>query len=139
MTRVMTSVISMVLFVAVFPITARATEEPQLEGVYLLKGVDVDGSEVQGRVRVLRQGESFLVAWMRPHDDTLPVAVGVGVADGGMLAVVIFYGPLTERVALYRIEEGGRRLVGRWVADGGEWATHSDVLTRVEGEVRSRR
>ena len=122
------------LFILLIPTSMDAAEEsPQLEGVYSWKGVNGDGSETRGRVHIVRHGDTFLVAWMLPEDDLLPIAVGVGVADGGMFAV-LFYGPLTEGVVLYRIEDGGRRLVGRWVSAGGDGTTHPDVLTRIPDE-----
>lgn len=135
MTRVMKFIVTLLL-VAVLPIGASAAETPHLEGVYVWKGVDVDGTPMSGLVQVVRRGESFLVAWLLHRDDPLPAAVGVGVAGGGMLAV-LFYGPLTDAVVLYRIEDGGRRLVGRWVATDGDGAVHPDVLTRLADETPS--
>lgn len=124
------------LLVAVLPTAPSAEQDPQLEGVYSWKGVDVDGREIGGLVHVVRHGGSFLVAWMLSPDDALPAAVGVGVAARGMLAV-LFYGPLTDAVVLYRIEDGGRRLIGRWVAVGGDGTVHPDVLTRLLDETPS--
>jgi hypothetical protein len=131
MTRAMKVGVLMAAWLAVWPVVAYATEEAQLEGVYSWKGVDGDGTEIGGFVQVVRHGESFLVAWMSSQDDLVPAAVGVGVADKGMLAV-LFYGPLTDAVVLYRIEDGKRRLVGRWVAAGGDGAVNPDLLIRVE-------
>jgi hypothetical protein len=137
MARVMKIVVLMALALAALPNAARAADEPQLEGVYSWKGVDADGTEIGGIIHVVRHGGSFLIAWMMSSDDDLPAAVGVGVAGDGMLAV-LFYGPLTDALVLYRIEEGGRRLVGRWVAAGGDGSVHPDLLIRVPEEAPSR-
>ena len=131
-----TKLLMTALLITALQFPARAAENPSLEGVYAWTGVDVDGTAIHGLVHVKRHGDSFLVAWLLHPDDTLPAAVGVGVAGEGMLAV-LFYGPLTDAVVLYRIEDGGRRLVGRWVAAGGDGAVHPDVLTRVPDELRS--
>jgi hypothetical protein len=124
------------LLVAVLPLGATAAENAPLEGVYAWKGVDVDGESIGGLVHVIRHGDSFLIAWLLHPDDPLPAAVGIGVAAEGMLAV-LFYGPLTDAVVLYRIEDGGHRLVGRWVAVGGDGVVYPDVLTRLPDEMPS--
>ena len=108
--------------------------EPTLEGLYDAEGVNPDGSAYRGVVKILRRGESFLVAWMFPRDDgdeirLVPQSAGVGVMNGGMLAVS-YYGQDLTGVALYQIENGGQRLSGRWVPANGDGAVRSETLTR---------
>ena len=113
-----------------------AASEPQLEGVYSLTGVSPDGATYRGLVKIVRRGESFVVSWMVPRvvGETVVATIlsaGVGVAKGEMLAVS-YYGQDTTGVVLYRIEEGGQRLLGEWVSasdNGG--AVHSETLTKL--------
>jgi hypothetical protein len=109
--------------------------EPALEGTYTATGLNPDGSEYHAVVRIVRRGESFLVAWLYPKlvDESIVLTArsgGVAVKSGGMLAVS-YYGQDLTGVVLYQIEDGGERLVGRRVAAEGDGAVHSEMLTRV--------
>ena len=109
--------------------------ETALEGTYTAKGLNPDGSEYHRIVRIVKRGESFLVAWILAADVDgavllVPKSAGVGVARGGMFAVS-YYGQDVTGVILYQIEEGGERLVGRWVTADGDGAVCSETLTRV--------
>ena len=109
--------------------------EPALDGTYTATGFNSDGSEYHAVVRIVRRGESFLVAWLVPKivDEAMvlvPTSGGVAVKSGGTLAVS-YYGQDLTGVILYQIEDGGERLVGRWVAAEGDGAVRSETLTRV--------
>ena len=109
--------------------------EPALEGTYTAAGLNSDGSEYHAVVRIVRRGESFLIAWLVPKivDEAIvlvPRSGGVAVKSGGTIAVS-YYGQDLTGVVLYQIEDGGERLVGRWVAAEGDGAVRSETLTRV--------
>ena len=116
------------------PPIARAAE-PTLEGLYGAEGINPDGSPYRGVVKIIRRGESFLVAWIFPYqvDETtvlVPTSAGVGVTSAGTLAVS-YYGQDMTGVILYQIENGGQRLIGRWAPANGEGAVHSETLTKL--------
>lgn len=109
--------------------------EPVLEGMYTSEGVNPDGSAYRGVVKIVRRGESFLVHWLFPRDVDEEIVLvtqsaGVGVANGGMLAVS-YYGQDLTGVVLYQIENGGQRLSGRRVSANGNGIVHAETLTRV--------
>ena len=120
----------------VFAPPVAAAGEPKLDGVYILTGLNPDGSEYRGLVKIMSRGPSFLVSWMFPRvsDETVVVglrSVGVGIVKGGMFAVS-YYGQDATGVALYQIEEGGQRLTGEWVAaSDNSGAVHSETLTKL--------
>jgi hypothetical protein len=76
-----------------------------------------------------------MVAWFFPHlvgEEIVLVLKSGGVAlrSGGTLAVS-YYGQDATGIALYEIENGGQRLVGRWTSANGEGAVQTETLTRV--------
>ena len=128
----------LLVLLAGFPLAA-AAGEPQLEGMYSLTGLNPDGSEYRGVVKIVRRGESFLVSWIFPRVSGETVvatitAVGVGLAKGETLAVS-YYGQDAAGVVLYHIEEGGQRLTGEWVsANDASGAVQSETLTKLPAE-----
>ena len=111
--------------------------EPALEGTYTATGFDLDGSEYRRVVKIVPRGESYLVAWILPEKvgdviRLVPKSAGVGIVRGGMLAVS-FYGQDVTGVILYQIEDGGARLVGRWVAAEGDGIVRTETLIRMPG------
>lgn len=117
-------------------LAARAGEDvPAVGGMYLSKGSNPDGSAYAGLVQIVAHGDSYLVSWIFPHslEDAVvlvPTSVGVGIVSGEMLAVS-YYGQKMSGVILYRIEEQGRRLAGRWVVAGDGGEVYSETLTRL--------
>ena len=76
-----------------------------------------------------------MVAWLFPHlagEEMLLVlkSAGVGLVSGGTLAVS-YYGQDATGIALYQIESGGQRLVGRWASANGEGAVQTETLTKL--------
>ena len=109
--------------------------EPAIEGLYGAEGFNPDGSEYRGVVKIVRRGESYVVAWIFPAegDGTIvfvPRSAGVGVVSGGALAVS-YYGQDATGVVLYQIENSGQRLAGRWVSANGEGVVHTETLTKL--------
>ena len=134
--RCAATVVSLLAVLTVFAPPVAAAGEPKLEGSYSVTGVNPDGTEYEGRVKIIRRGNTFLVSWMAPRVSDEGVefvltAGGVGIARGGMLAVS-FYGQDATGVVLYQIEEHGERLTGEWVSvnDAGG-ARHVEILTRL--------
>jgi hypothetical protein len=119
----------------------RAADEPELEGMYAVSGVNPDGNEYRGVVQIEHHGDSLRLTWMFPDvsPDTkaevllIPNAVGIGIVNGGMLAVS-YYGPRLVGIVLYRIEENGHRLAGQWTVVGDDGALHAETLTRLPPE-----
>lgn len=111
-----------------------AAGEPELVGTYAADGVNPDGSQYHAIVHISRRGESFLVSWLFPTDAEpirlVPSSVGVGVASGGMLAVS-YYTPQTSGVVVYRIEDEGKRLTGRWAFVGDDGTVRDETLTKL--------
>ena len=116
-----------------------ASGEPELEGVYAVVGVNPDGSEYRGFVHMVRHSETLLVSWVFPHTSDegvvfVQASVGIGIVSNGALAVS-YYTARTAGVAIYRIEEDGKRLAGRWTVVGDGGAVHTETLTRLAGAV----
>jgi hypothetical protein len=114
-----------------------ASEEAELEGVYAAVGVNPDGSEYRGFVLMVRQDETFLMTWMFPRESGeavvfVPASAGVGIVSDRVLAVS-YYTARTTGVVIYRIEEDGKRLAGRWTVVGDGGAVHTETLTRMAG------
>lgn len=138
MTRILRRALLVMALVGVAPGPMRAAGEPELIGVYVSQGVNPDGTEYQGFVRIVRHGENFLVSWIFPrlsHELFLleQSAVGVGILDGGMLAVA-YLSPERAGVVIYRVEEGGHRLAGHW-AVVGDGAAHAETLTKLPSDM----
>ena len=109
--------------------------ESALEGTYTAQGVNPDGSEYRGVVKITPRGEGFLVAWFFPHlagEEIVLVfrSAGVALRSGGTLAVS-YYGQDATGIALYEIESGGQRLVGRWASANGAGAIQTETLTKL--------
>jgi hypothetical protein len=125
----------LLLVLASFPQPA-AAGEPQLDGMYSLTGLNPDGSEYRGVVKIVSRGEGFLVSWIFPRVSGETVvatitSVGVGLVKGEMLAVS-YYGQDATGVVLYRIEEGGQRLTGAWVSANDKSGTvHYETLRKL--------
>src|SRR5215510_646369 len=109
--------------------------ESDLEGTYVASGVRPDRSRYRTVVQIATYGESFLVMTMvadTSEEGLQPMlaSIGIGVLNGGVLAVCD-YSPDTARVVAYRIEEGGRRLVARWTFVDGDGTVSEETLTKL--------
>jgi hypothetical protein len=112
-----------------------ANEASALEGIYLAQRVNEDGRDSRAFVQIIQHGESYLVRWVfqRETGEFVPDdadAIGIGIQQDGLLAVG-YYGKDLAGIVVYTIEEGGRRLVGRWTAAGGDGIVRFETLTRV--------
>ena len=118
---------------AIVPMSAES--EPPLDGWYIAEGFDTDGTRYRALVELRRDAQSYRVTMFvsQPSDATEPelAAIGVGLQSHGMLAVN-YYTPDHARLAMYRIEERGRR-IGRWILVGGDGTAHTETLTRIAG------
>jgi hypothetical protein len=137
MRRTLRSVIVALVLAAAGMAATPAAGEPELEGVYGAVGVNPDGSEYRAFVHIVRHGESFIVSWMFPAVSGevvvfKPTSVGIGIANGGMLAVS-YYTARMAGVIIYRIEEDGKRLAGQWTVVGEGGVIHAETLTRLPG------
>lgn len=123
-----------VLLIMTAPVLG-AAGEPDLDGMYISEGLNGDGTSYRGVVHLARQGDSFVVTWMVPHatDERVVLvrtALGIGIVDAGVLAVS-YYTTGMIGVVLYRIEEDGRRLTGRWAVAGTDGGAYSETLTKL--------
>lgn len=131
---------SALLAVLVATAGVAATPAPgdvDLEGMYDAAGVNPDGSEYRAFVRIVRHGESFIVSWMFPQRSGEGVvleaaSVGIGLVNSGTLAVS-YYTTRVSGVVIYRIEDNGKRLDGKWTLVGNGGAVHTETLTRLPG------
>jgi len=135
MRRALMHVISVMVLAGVFVMPATAAAEPELDGTYLARGVYLDGSHYQAFVHIARFRDVFLLMTTIPDasdEEQRPalVAIGIGILNGDVLSVGD-YGPATARVVSYRIEDGGRRLVGRWTDVDGNGTVHEETLTKL--------
>ena len=126
--------IAMGLVLALGTTHARA-EEPHVTGLYLSNRLNADGSQYQGLVYVVRDHDTFLVSWMNLESKNqqlvvVPAAAGVGLVEGGVFAVSQ-YSVDTIGLMVYRIEDDGRRLIGRWATAQGDDVAYSETLTRL--------
>jgi hypothetical protein len=120
---------------AAWAVPVAQAAEPALDGTYIAQGFNPDGSEYRGVVKITPRGEGFLIAWFFPHLAGEEIVLvfksgGVALRSGGTLAVS-YYGQDATGIALYEIENGGQRLVGRWASANGEGAVQTETLTRL--------
>ena len=116
----------------------RASDAPDLDGMYISEGLNADGTSYRGVVYLARQGESVVVTWMVPRatDERIilvQTALGIGIVDSGVLAVS-YYTTRMIGVVLYRIEQDGRRLTGRWAVAGTDGGAYSETLTKLPNQ-----
>jgi hypothetical protein len=113
----------------------RAAAQETLDGMYASRGVNPDGTEYRGVVRIIRQGDRFVVSWMAPRaiaGEKLLLdltSIGVGILSNGTLAVS-YYTPGMLGIVVYRIEADGR-LDGQWTLVGDDGAVRSETLTKL--------
>jgi hypothetical protein len=60
----------------------------------------------------------------------VPASAGVGLVEGNVFAVSQ-YSLHTIGLMVYRIEDDGRRLIGRWATAESDGAAYSETLTRL--------
>jgi hypothetical protein len=128
------ALILLVLLVGVFA-PGRAAAQTDFSGMYLAKGVNADGSEYRGIVRIIPHGESFMVSWtsLRMAGDVLVlkrVWVGLGIPSDGVLAVC-YSSADAAGVVVYRYDDDGKRLAARWVVAGEDGRVHSETLVKL--------
>lgn len=118
--------------------TAVASEKPgepqqakklDLTGVYLCEGMNPDGHSYRGVVEIAAVESTYLVRWTLDDVEVM----GVGIMQGGLLAVSYFGG--TPAVVVYRVDAD--KLVGEWTMGGTEGMIYAETLTRVpEGQIK---
>lgn len=129
------AVTSGVLLAALAAAPVRAAGDVDLNGMYLSQGTNPDGTQYSGLVNITRNGDSFLVSWLTPRsqDDRIlfqAASVGVGILSSDMLSVS-YYAPQSSGIVVYRIEQDGSRLAGRWAIAGEDGAVHAEILTKL--------
>ena len=134
MLRTLGLISGVIALVGVTAPQAERVEPPQLAGIYTSHGVNADGSKYRGYVRIETFHETLLIRWTFPtSNSTVPEAsgmLGIGIVSGNVIAVS-YYGESIEGVAVYQVEEGGQRLVGRWAALGDAQRVNAETLTRM--------
>lgn len=137
MTRGVRHALTVGVLLAAFGVSppVRAAGELNLDGMYVSQGTNPDGSKYSGLVNITRNGDSFLVSWLTPKSQDNRVlfqaaSVGVGILSSDMLSVS-YYAPQSSGIVVYRIEEDGSRLAGRWVIAGEDGAVHAEILTKL--------
>jgi hypothetical protein len=133
MTRIRLIVLSAVALVGLMP--APVVGQPEFEGIYIARGIDLDGIQYHRAVEIEREGDRFVVIWMSPQivAETLRLeltSIGVGIASGNVLAVSYSVG-LSVGVIVYEFSQDGQELVGRWTVEGDDAEIRSEILVRV--------
>jgi|SRR5262245_5909350 len=120
------AILLLLVLVPVLTVAVRldSASEPDLAGVYLCNGKNIDGTSYEGLVEIVKDHGAFQLQWVVGEN---VVAVGMGILSGNVLAVA-YYSALPGVVA-YRIE--GNRLVGEWTLVGAEGALFSETLTKM--------
>jgi hypothetical protein len=139
MRRVTVVCMAMVLLSAMAISAAAEGQPPDLDGVYVSRGTNPDGSEYHGAVHILRRGDRFIVTWMSPRaaGATLLLeltSIGVGIRTGETLAVSYVAGD-SLGVVVYQIGQDGQ-LVGQWTTVGDD-QVHAETLTKLPDQVPS--
>ena len=142
MRRALLHAFPVIVLVAAFATLAQAAQ-PELEGTYLAVGANSDGSRYEAIVQIAKHAQSFVIVTMVPdmsgEEEGVPprlASIGIGILNGDVLAVSD-YSRDRARVVSYRIEDGGRRLVGSWTALDGDGTVHEETLTKVPRPVES--
>ena len=122
------------LVAAVIPSPAAA--DTRLEGVYVSRAVNPDGSVSRGTVHIAQQGESFFVSWMSVHivENVALLeltSVGVGIVSGATLSVSYLDAEDRLGIVVYQIENDGRELTGRGTTIEDDGAMYSETLSRL--------
>jgi hypothetical protein len=122
------------LVAAVIPTPAAA--DTRLEGVYVSRAVNPDGSVSRGTVHIAQQGESFFVSWMSVHivENVALLeltSVGVGIVSGATLSVSYLDAEDRLGIVVYQIENDGRELRGRGTTIEDDGAIYSETLSRL--------
>jgi hypothetical protein len=134
MTFALRSVLMSALLVCVAATSGPAAAQ-ELDGMYLAQGTNPDGSEYRGLVQVQKRGDSYVVSWLAPQASNAEVrvarvSVGVGILSGDTLAVS-YSATRALGVAMYRIENGGQRLVGRWATLSDDPNVYTETLQKL--------
>ena len=135
MFRALSKAVPMIVLAGSILTSPALAAEQELEGTYLAKGVNAGGSEYDALVEIVRHRDVFILMTMVPDRSgeemqVRLVSMGIGVVNGGVLAVSEF-GPEMTRIVSYRVEDGGRRLVGRWTSVDGDGTVCDETLTRL--------
>ena len=139
MNRTARYALSLLVLVAVVQMPGLVAAEPELDGVYIAKGLNPDGTEYRGLVEIARHGESFFVRWISVEmaSDAIlftPVWVGLGIVTERTLAVS-YHSASRAGVVVYRIESDGQRLDGHWAVTGDNGTIYPETLTKLPGRV----
>ena len=105
---------------------------PDLVGRYAVNGMSAEGKPYAGELEILQQGTVYYVLWSLPQQDgTLVAMKGVGIVEGGALAIA-FVMPPTLGIAVYPIVDG-TITKGTWTGAGDD-ATYSETLKRLPAD-----
>ena len=102
-----------------------AAEAPDLTGRYTCVGTNPGGGTYRGTVSITKKGELYLLTWTISPRETYK---GLGIVQDNVLAVS-FYSRFTGVVA-YKIEQGAKKLVGKWAVADGPAKAFPETLTR---------
>lgn len=98
-----------------------------LAGIYICEGVNPAGKPYKGIVEVVKMNDVYHLRWTFPGDE---IALGIGIASNGVLAVS-YYGGATAGVVVYKIGDD-QKMVGEWTLVGAEGLKFSEVLTKTD-------
>jgi hypothetical protein len=105
------------------PAALRAAEGPEIGGNYTCKGMNPDGKEYTGSVKITKQGDVYHLKWTIGQGSQS----GVGIREENTLAVSWVGAGGASGVVVYKIGKD-KRLVGRWAVQGGK-DIYTETLT----------
>jgi hypothetical protein len=105
------------------PAALRAAEGPEIGGNYACKGMNPDGKEYTGSVKITKQGDVYHLKWTIGQESH----AGVGIREENTLAVSWTEAGGTSGIVVYKIGKD-KRLVGKWAVQGGK-DVYTETLT----------
>ena len=106
-----------------------ADKAGDLSGYYLCSGSEAGGKRYSGIVSIARVQQLYIVTWLVGSGTPFQ---GVGVRQGDTLAVSWSTprpGGLVQGCNVYRIDDGGKKMAGRWAAVPGAGTLQNETLT----------
>jgi hypothetical protein len=105
------------------PAALRAAEGPEIGGSYTCKGVNPDGQEYTGKVKITKKGDVYHLDWTIGQESHS----GVGIREENTLSVSWAAQGGPSGIVVYRIGKD-KRLVGKWTVQDGK-DLYTETLT----------
>ena len=108
---------------------------PSITGNYTFVGNE-GGDDYSGTAKITAHGDAFLVSFTTSEENEAgghDVETGIGILTGRILSVCwVFDADDSQGIAVFRLSEDDKKLVGKWAYFGGEGKLFTETLTKVE-------